>query len=694
MDTFAKGVVKHRVLLLIVCILLLIPSVFGIINTRINYDMLTYLPKNLDTVKGQDILLDDFGKGAFSIILVENKSSKEVAEIKSNIEKVDHVESVVWYNSLMGDSVPMEAIPKRYLEAFNKGDSTIMAVFFDSSTSADETIKAIGDIRKVATKDSYITGMSALVKDLKDLCEAEEPHYVAIAVICAVVAMMILLDSWAIPIIFLIGIGMTILYNLGSNVLLGEISYITKALSAVLQLAVTMDYSIFLWHSYEEERAKLGNHEEAMAKAITHTITSIVGSSTTTIAGFVALCFMSFTLGRDLGIVMAKGVVFGVIGSVTILPALILFFEKTIEKTRHRSIIPNMDKLAKFTVKKSWIFLIIFAVILGPAYYGYTHTNIYYDMGSALPKDMNYTISKEKLMSKFNLGEPHMILVDKNISAKDSQDMMDQLNDIKGVKAVIGADDVLGRSVPKEMLPKEALNSLESGKYQLVTVMSEYKVASKEVNNQLTKVNNIVKEYDKKAMVIGEAACTKDLMKTSDEDFRKVSIISVLLVFIIIAIVLKTGSLPFILVATIYFAIFINLGLPYYTNMSLAFIAPICLSTIQLGATVDYAILMTTRYKRERLLGFERDDSIITALSTSIPSIIVSAVGFFFATYGVSVYSDLDIISSMCRLMARGAIISMLAVIFILPAFLRIFDKLIIKTTAGMKHIEPSESSL
>lgn len=685
MDRFSTAVVKHRKIILIVCVLLLVPSVFGMLGTRINYDMLTYLPKNLDTVKGQDILMDDYGKGAFSIIVVQDKTPAETAAIKNKIEKVDHVDSVIWYNTLLSTDVPMEIIPDKYYEAFNKDGGTLMAVFFDSSTSADETIEAIGQVRQLSGNDSYVTGMSALVKDLKDLCEQEEPHYVGLAVICAVIAMMLLLDSWMIPVIFLVSIGMAIMYNLGTNIFLGEISYITKALSAVLQLAVTMDYSIFLWHSFEEEHEIQGDKELAMATAIKHTISSVIGSSVTTIAGFIALCFMSFTLGKDLGIVMAKGVIFGVIGCVTTLPALILVFDNIIEKTRHRSIIPDMKKLSTFVVKKSPIFLAIFLLVLGPAIYGYNNTNIYYDMAGALPKDMNYVISNNKLMDQFDVGNAHMLLVDKDMKKSDVQEMVGELEEVKGVKAALAMDSLVGTQIPDEIFPDEVRSTLKSGKYQLMLVMSEYRTASKEVNRQITAMNKIVKSYDDEGMIIGEAACTKDLMKTTNRDFAIVSAISVVLIFIIIAIVLKSGSLPVILVATIYFAIFINLGLPYYTGTWLPFIAPICLSTIQLGATVDYAILMTTRYKRERLGGKGRDEAVITALSTSIPSVLVSALGFFAATFGVSVYSELDIISSMCSLMARGAVVSMLAVIFILPAFLKLFDGLIIKTTGGLR---------
>lgn len=687
MDKFSRTVVRYRKVILILCLLLLIPSVMGMMGTRINYDMLTYLPDGLDTVTGQDILMDDYGKGAFSIIVIEDQTPEKVEKLRTDIGQIDHVDAVIAYSSLLSADIPLEILPDKYYEAFNKGDATLMAVFFDTSTSADETIDAVGEIRQAAGRSCYVTGMSALVKDLKDLCEQEEPVYVGLAVLCATAAMVLLLDSWMIPVIFLAGIGMTILYNLGSNIFLGEISYITKALAAVLQLAVTMDYSIFLWHSFEEEQELQADKEEAMAAAIRHTITSVIGSSVTTIAGFIALCFMSFTLGKDLGIVMAKGVLLGVIGCVTILPALILTFDKAIERTRHKSLIPEMKRLAAFVVKKSPVFLVLFVVILGPAVYGYNNTNIYYDMGGALPKDMNYVISNNKLMDDFDMANTHMILADKDMDKEDVKAMTRELEQVDGIKAALSLDSVLGRTIPEEILPDEAVAAMKSGKYQLMLAMSEYRTASKEVNRQLAAMNDIVKKYDEQGMIIGEAACTKDLMKTTNRDFQIVSAVSIVLIFLIIAVVLRSASLPVILVMTIYFAIFINLGLPCYTGTWLPFIAPICLTTIQLGSTVDYAILMTTRYKRERLDGEGRDPAVVTALYTSIPSVLVSALGFFAATFGVAVYSEIDIISSMCSLMARGALVSMLAVIFILPAFLRLLDPLIIRTTGSMRAL-------
>ena len=686
MIKFGKAVVKCRIPILILGILLLIPSIFGMLGTRINYDMLTYLPEDMDTVKGQDILLDDFGKGAFSLVMVEGMEPKDVSALKEQMEQVDHVETVLWYDSLADLSIPMEVLPEKYYNAFNNGDTTLMAVFFDTSTSADETMQAISDIRSLSGKQCFVSGMSAMVTDLKDLCEEQEPIYVGLAVLLACAAMMIFMDSWLLPFIFLASIGMAIVWNLGSNYFLGEISYITKALSAVLQLAVTMDYSIFLWHSYQEQQQRYpGDKNRAMAHAISNTFTSVVGSSVTTVAGFIALCFMSFTLGRDLGIVMAKGVVLGVIGCVTTLPALILLFDKPIEKTMHRSLIPKMDWLANGLTKRSWVFLIVFLIILGPALYGYSNAGVYYDLGSKLPADMEYVIANTKLQDEFDMQSTHMILCDADMDPKDAKEMLSQIEEVDGVRVALGFDSLVGSSVPEEILPDSVREILKSDQYQLMLVSSEYKVASDEVNAQITSINDILKSYDPDGMLIGEAPCTKDLITVTDHDFQVVNTISIVAIFIIIALVLKSITLPVILVAVIEFAIFINLGIPYYTGTVLPFVAPICISTIQLGATVDYAILMTTRYKKERFKGNGKKQAVTTALSTSIPSIAVSALGFFAATFGVSLYSNIDIIRSMCGLMARGAIISMLSVIFILPAMFMLFDKVICATSIGFK---------
>lgn len=689
---FSKAVVRGRVAILILTVILMIPAVFGMLGTRINYDMLNYLPDDMDTVIGQNALLEDFGKGAFSFIVVENMPEKDVAALQEKLESVEHVETVLWYNSLMDTSIPMQLLPDKLYDAFNTGDATMMAVFFDTATSADETMDAIREIRSIAGKQCFVSGMSALVTDLKDLCEQEEPIYVAIAVVLACVAMMVFLDSWLIPFVFLASIGAAILLNLGSNWFMGEISYITKALSAVLQLAVTMDYSIFLWHSYNEQRAIYPDKCEAMAHAISATLTSVVGSSITTIAGFLALCFMSFTLGRDLGIVMAKGVLLGVLSCVTVLPSLILLLDKPLQKTRHRSILPKMDGLAKGVTKVFPVFLALFVVLAPVFYFAYDKTNdeVYYDMGQCLPEDMEYVIANSKLSEEFDIASTHMLLVDASLPSKQVRSMISDMEQVDGVKYVLGLESVVGAGVPEEILPDSVRSILKSDKWELLLINSEYKVASDEVNAQIDSLNAILKKYDPTGMLIGEAPCMKDMIETTDHDFKVVNAVSILAIFLIILLVERSISLPFLLIAVIELAIFINLGLPHFLGQSLPFIAPICISTIQLGATVDYAILMTTRYKAERLAGNEKRSAVITALSTSIPSIIVSGMGLFAATFGVAIYSDIDIISSMCMLMARGAIVSMLCVILILPALLLLCDRLVCATTLGMRHCNHS----
>lgn len=684
---FSKAVVKHRILILIVVLVLMIPSVLGMAGTRINYDMLDYLPEDMETVIGQNELLEDFGKGAFSFIIVEDMPAKDVAALKEKIEQVDHVETVLWYDSIADLSIPMELLPDKIYNEFNTENATMMAVFFDTSTSSDITMDAIREIRQIAGKQCFVSGMSALVTDLKDLCEKEEPIYVGIAVLLACVAMLVFLDSWLVPFVFLASIGMMILLNLGTNYFMGEISYITKALSAVLQLAVTMDYSIFLWHSYNEQRTRCDDNKAAMAVAIKETLASVVGSSITTVAGFIALCFMSFTMGRDLGIVMAKGVLLGVLGCVTVLPALILVFDKPLQKTKHKSLIPNMGGFAKGVVRIFPVFIVIFALLIPPTYYGYSKTNdeVYYDMGQCLPEDMEYVIANSKLSEDFDIASTHMLLVDANLPAKSVRSMMKEMEQVDGVKYVLGLESVIGSRIPEEILPESITSILKNDKWELLLINSEYKVASDAVNDQISDLNTILKKYDERGMLIGEAPCMKDMIETTSHDFQVVNAISILAIFIIIALVEKSLSLPFILISVIEVAIFINLGLPHYLGQSLPFIAPICISTIQLGATVDYAILMTTRYKAERIRGNGKKDAVWTALSTSIPSIIVSGMGLFAATFGVAIYSDIDIIGSMCMLMARGAIVSMLAVIFILPALLLLCDKIICATTWGMR---------
>ena len=683
----SKAVVKHRVLILIVALLLLVPSVLGMANTRINYDMLDYLPEDMDTVVGQNELLADFGKGAFSLIVVEDMPAKDVAALRKRIEAVEHVDSAVWYDSLTDLSVPMEILPEKIYNEFNNGNATMLAVFFDSSTSADVTMDAIREIRSLAGKQCFVTGMSALVTDLKDLCEQEEPIYVALAVACACLAMMILLDSWLAPLIFLASIGICIVINLGSNYFLGEISYITKALSAVLQLAVTMDYSIFLWNSYNEQRTHIEDKNEAMAKAIHETFVSVLGSSITTIAGFIALCFMSFTMGRDLGIVMAKGVLLGVIGCVTVLPSLILLFDRPLQRTRHKALIRNANGFARKITKAFPVFLAVFVALAIPAYMGYAKTNeeVYYDMGQCLPQDIDYVIAHSKLTDDFDIASTHMLLVDANLPSRDVRNMKREMEQVDGVKYVLSLESVVGSRVPEEVLPDSVRSILKSDRWELMLINSEYKVASDAVNDQIDSLNAILKKYDPSGMLIGEAPCTKDMIETTGHDFQVVNLFSIIAIFVIILLVEKSLSLPVILIAVIELAIFINLGLPHYLGQSLPFIAPICISTIQLGATVDYAILMTTRYKAERVSGKSKYEAVSTALATSVPSIIVSGMGLFAATFGVAVYSNIDIVSSMCMLMARGALISVVCVILMLPAFLMLLDGVVRHTTLNMK---------
>lgn len=688
MIKLSKAIVKHRSLILIIAAVLIIPSVIGMAGTRINYDMLSYLPDDIETIEGQDILLKDFGKGAFSFVIVDGMEDKDISKLRGKLEKIDNVDSVIWYDSLMDISVPKEVLPDEIYNAFNSGDSTVMAVFFKTSTSADETMKAIKEIRKTAGKSCFVTGMSAVVTDLKDLCEHEEPIYVGLAVLLCCAAMMLFMDNWIVPFVFLLSIGSAILLNLGTNYFLGEISYITKALAAVLQLAVTMDYSIFLWHSYEEQKARYsGDKQRAMAHAIKATISSVFGSSVTTIAGFIALCFMSYTLGLDLGVVMAKGVLLGLIGCITTLPALILVFDKLLEKTMHKPLMPPLNALTGFVVKRSWIFILVFALLVVPASVCYNRANkeVYYDMTQSIPDDMECAIANSKLKDEFAVGSTHMLLVSADTDGKSIRNMMSEMEKTDGVKYVLGVESVVGSLIPEEVIPDSVKNILQSENWKLYIINSEYTTASDEVNAQISELNKILKKYDEAGMLIGEAPCTKDMIDITNHDFQVVNAISIAAIFIIIAIVLKSVSLPIILVAVIELAIFINLGIPHLTGTSMPFIAPICISTIQLGSTVDYAILMTTRYKRERSHGEDKRSSVATALKTSIPSITVSALGFFAATFGVAVYSDVDLISSLCNLMARGAIISMFCVIFILPAMFMLFDKVICATSIGFK---------
>lgn len=686
MINFGKGVVKLRIPIFILSLVLLIPSALGYFHTRVNYDILTYLPGEIDTMKGQDILLDEFGTGAFSMCVVEGMEDKDVSAMRKEMEKIDHVKKIIWYDSVSDLSVPTEMLPEDLQEVFinEDKDATLMAIFFDTSMSADETMDAIDELRHVADKQCYISGMSAVVTDTKGLINQEVPIYVLIAVILAIIVLSLTMDSAIIPIFFLLSIGMAIVYNLGSNVFRGEISYVTQAIAAVLQLGVTMDYSIFLWHSYEENQERFpGDKKRAMAHAISNTLTSVVGSSITTVAGFIALCFMSFTLGLDLGITMAKGVVIGVICCVTVLPSMILIFDKVIDKTRHKAIIPDLGFIANWVVKHFKVFIIIFVAVLIPAIWGYTHYEVYYDLAGTLPKDLDSVIANEKLDETFKMNSTHIVLLDSEVEPKDVDEMMNQINDLDGVKAALGLNSIVGPSIPREILPNSVKEVVMNENYQMVMISSEYAVASDEVNEQCDKIESIVKKYDKKAMLIGEAPCTKDLITITDHDFKVVSAVSIGAIFLIIAFVFKSISLPIILVSVIEFAIFINMGIPAFTGTKLPFIAGVVIGTIQLGATVDYAILMTTKYRKARSKGAEKQEAITSALQSSMQSVIVSALSFFAATFGVGMYSNVDMIASLCSLMARGAIISMFVVIFILPSMFMIFDKVICKTSKG-----------
>lgn len=686
MVKFGKWIAKHRIIILVISVLLLIPSGIFMATTRINYDILSYLPKDIETMKGQDILMDDFGKGGFSMVMVEGMTDKEVVETKKKIEAIDHVADVVWYDTIADISLPKEVLPENLYDFFNSENSTLMVVFFDDATSGDGTMAAIEEMRAVTGKQCFISGMSAVLTDMKNLSDKESVMYIVIAVILVSLVLAVTMDSFLIPLFFMLSIGMAIIYNLGTNMFFGEISFITKALTAVLQLGVTMDFSIFLWHSYQENQLRFpGDKERAMGHAISNTISSVVGSSVTTIAGFLAMCFMSFTLGIDLGVVMAKGVVLGVISCVTILPSFILTFDRAIEKTRHKEIIPSMKKLSSFIVRKSWIFITAFVVLLIPAIYGYTHYDVYYNLDSTLPKDLDSIVANSKLTDEFNMSSTHMLLADSKMKSKDVNMMLKDMENVEGVSFALGLDTLIGPAIPEEIIPESVKSILKSDKWQLIMIGSEYMTASDEVNAQVEVLNDIAKSYDKNAMLIGEAPATKDLIEVTDNDFKTVSAVSIVLIFLIITVVLRSVSLPVILVTVIESAIFINMGIPAYTGTKLPFIASIVIGTIQLGATVDYAILMTTRYKKERFRGREKREAVEIALSTSIKSIIVSALGFFAATFGVGIYSSIDMISSLCTLMSRGAIISMFTVIFVLPSMFMILDKFICRTTLGFK---------
>ena len=681
-----KKIVKFRVPILILSIILLIPAVWGYVNTRINYDVLTYLPEDIETMQGQEIMTNDFGIGAFSMLMVDGMEDKEIVKLKEKVEKVDGVENVLWYDSLADISVPQSVLPSKLYDEYNTEDGTMMAVFFKDGTSSDETMKAITEIRKITGEQCFLSGMSAIVEDTKELAEKETPLYVLIAVALSALVLAITMESIFVPVLFLLSIGIAIVYNLGTNVFFGEISYITKALAAVLQLGVTMDYSIFLMHSYQEQQVRYnGDKERAMAHAISQTFSSVIGSSVTTVAGFIALCFMSFTLGKDIGIVMAKGVIFGVLVCVTVLPSMILCCDKLIEKTKHKPLLPDIGRISDKVTKRYVIYVVAFVILLFPAIYGNNHTGVYYNLDESLPKDLPSVIANTKLKEDYNMNTTHMILVDSSVAGSDVKKMSQEIEKVDGVKWVLGLDNLVGSGVPADMLPESVTGMLKNDKYQLLMVNSTYKVATDKVNKQIEQIDKIMDKYDKGAMLVGEGPLTKDLINITDTDFKRVSAVSIGIVFVIILLLFRSITLPVILVGVIEFAIFVNMGIPFYTGTKLPFVASIVIGTIQLGATVDYAILMTTRYLRERRRGVGKFDAITTAHKFSAQSIIVSALSFFAATIGVGLYSNIDMISSLCILMARGALISMVVVVLILPSLFMVFDKIIVKTSKGFR---------
>lgn len=681
-----KKIVKFRVPILILSIILLIPAVWGYVNTRINYDVLTYLPEDIETMQGQEIMTNDFGIGAFSMLMVDGMEDKEIVKLKEKVEKVDGVENVLWYDSLADISVPQSVLPSKLYDEYNTEDGTMMAVFFKDGTSSDETMKAITEIRKITGEQCFLSGMSAIVEDTKELAEKETPLYVLIAVALSALVLAITMESIFVPVLFLLSIGIAIVYNLGTNVFFGEISYITKALAAVLQLGVTMDYSIFLMHSYQEQQVRYnGDKERAMAHAISQTFSSVIGSSVTTVAGFIALCFMSFTLGKDIGIVMAKGVIFGVLVCVTVLPSMVLCCDKLIEKTKHKPLLPDIGRISDKVTKRYVIYVVAFVILLFPAIYGNNHTGVYYNLDESLPKDLPSVIANTKLKEDYNMNTTHMILVDSSVAGSDVKKMSQEIEKVDGVKWVLGLDNLVGSGVPADMLPESVTGMLKNDKYQLLMVNSTYKVATDKVNKQIEQIDKIMDKYDKGAMLVGEGPLTKDLINITDTDFKRVSAVSIGIVFVIILLLFKSVTIPVILVGVIEFAIFVNMGIPFYTGTKLPFVASIVIGTIQLGATVDYAILMTTRYQRERSRGAGKFDAITTAHKFSAQSIIVSALSFFAATIGVGLYSNIDMISSLCILMARGALISMVVVVLILPSLFMVFDKIIVKTSKGFQ---------
>ena len=678
-----KWIAKHKVLIVLIGLVLLVPSVLGIAATRVNYDILSYLPESLETVKGQDVMVDEFGMGAFSMVVVENMDMKDVAALKAQFEDIDHVEDVLWYDSVADLSFPVDMLPSKIKDVFFKGNATMMIALFDNTTSSDAAMEAVTEMRKIASKECYISGMSGVVTDIKNVALEEMPIYVVVAAVLSFLVLCLSMDSLVVPILFLLSVGLAVLYNLGSNIFLGSVCYITKSLTAVLQLGVTMDYSIFLLNSFEAYKKKYEDKDRAMAHAIADTFKSVAGSSVTTIAGFLALCVMTFALGRDMGIVMAKGVVIGVICCVTILPAMILLFDKAIEKTRHRALIPSLDRASEFITKHYKVWIIVFLVLLFPAIYGNNHTQIYYNIDKSLPATLPSNVANEKLKDEFDMSTVHMVLLKEGLDSQQKTEMLNKMDKVDGVKWALGLNSFIGPTFPESMLPSDLKSMLASDDYEIQFICSKYSSATDECNAQLAEIQKIVKEYSPESMVIGEAPLMKDLQDTTDIDLQRVNILSIAAIFVIILLVFKSISLPFILVAVIEFAIFVNMAIPYYQGVTLPFVASIVIGAIQLGATVDYAILMTSNYQKQRHLGKSKKDSISIAHKFSMKSIIISGCSFFAATFGVALYSKVDMIGSICTLLARGAVVSTIVVLVVLPAMFMIFDPIIVRTSKG-----------
>jgi len=683
MIKFGKWIAKHKVLIVIISMLLLIPSFLGMAATRVNYDILSYLPDSLETVEGQDIMVDEFGMGAFSMVVVEDMELKDVAKLKEKFQDVEHVKDVLWYDSVADLSIPVSMIPAKFKDGFFNGDATMMIALFDDTTSSDAAMEAVTDMRKIANEQCFISGMSGVVTDIKNIALQEMPIYVVIAACLSLLVLLLAMDSLVIPVLFLLSVGLAVVYNLGSNIFLGEVCYITKSLTAVLQLGVTMDYSIFLLNSFEAYKKKYDAKDRAMAHAIADTFKSVAGSSVTTIAGFLALCVMTFALGRDMGIVMAKGVVIGVICCVTVLPAMILVFDGVIEKTKHKPLIRSMDKPSGFITKHYKVWLLIFLILLYPAVYGNNHTQIYYNIDKSLPATLDSNVSNEKLKEDFDMSTVHMVLLKNGLDSKEKTQMLDQIDKVDGVKWSLGMNSLIGPTFPESMIPSNIKEMLQSDNYEVQFICSEYSSATDECNAQLDEIQKIVKKFSPESMVIGEAPLMKDLQDTTDVDLQRVNILSMAAIFLIILFVFKSISLPFILLAVIEFAIFVNMAIPYYQGVTLPFVASIVIGAIQLGATVDYAILMTSNYQKQRHLGKTKKEAISIAHKFSMKSIIVSGCSFFAATFGVALYSKVDMIGAICTLLARGAVISTIVVLLVLPAMFMVFDPIIVHTSKG-----------